>query len=145
MSSIKELRNTFRILPGKLGGKGPHAEPTRKLEDNIKLGPKEINCEGVGLINLVKDSNQLRAMLNMIRNLYVPENTKKILDQPNTSKRTLFNGISWLGRHSRRLWTDKEQSRLKIFVLGSVIILALKCLGDGVINQNGSRYFSDVC
>jgi hypothetical protein len=34
---MKEVRNAYNILVGKLNGKRPHGRPTRKCDDNIKI------------------------------------------------------------------------------------------------------------
>jgi len=37
----------YKILVGKLEGKGPFERPRRKCEDNIKMDLKDIGCEDV--------------------------------------------------------------------------------------------------
>jgi hypothetical protein len=45
-----EMRNVYRIiLDGKPEGKRPLGRPRRNLEDNIKMGLREIEWEGVDL------------------------------------------------------------------------------------------------
>jgi hypothetical protein len=48
-------RNPYNILTGKPKIKGPLRRPGHKLEDNIKLDPKEIGCEVMHWIHVVQD------------------------------------------------------------------------------------------
>jgi len=39
----------YRVLLGKLEGKGPLGRPRRRWEDNIKMVLQEVGCGGYGL------------------------------------------------------------------------------------------------
>jgi hypothetical protein len=62
-----KIRNEHKILIGKLTGR-----PRHRWEDNIKMGFKEIGCEGVNWSHLAQDSVQWRIVVNMVMNLRVP-------------------------------------------------------------------------
>ena len=47
VARMEEKRNTFRVLVETLEGKGPLERPRRRWEYNIKMGLKEMGCEGV--------------------------------------------------------------------------------------------------
>jgi hypothetical protein len=57
---------------GKPEGKRPLERPRRKLVDNIKLGLREIEWDGVDWIDLTQDRDQWRTIVNTIMNLRVP-------------------------------------------------------------------------
>jgi hypothetical protein len=44
MSLLGEMRNGYKILVGKLEGKSPLRITRYRLQDNIKIGLKEIRC-----------------------------------------------------------------------------------------------------
>jgi hypothetical protein len=46
--------------------------PRRRWEDNIKLIPKEVVCEGVDWLYLTQDTVHWRALVNMVMNFQVP-------------------------------------------------------------------------
>jgi hypothetical protein len=50
-----EMRNTYKVLVGKLEGKGPLERPSRRWEDNIKMDVQEI---GTGFMWLGKVQQQ---------------------------------------------------------------------------------------
>lgn len=41
---MEELRNSYKMLVGKLKGKRPLQRPRRKVEDNIQMYLKEVRC-----------------------------------------------------------------------------------------------------
>jgi hypothetical protein len=49
-----EMRNLYKILVGKPEGKRPFDRSRCGCEDNIKMGLKEIDCEGVGCIHWLR-------------------------------------------------------------------------------------------
>jgi hypothetical protein len=67
-----EKRNAYRILVGKSEGKRPLGRPRRRWVDNIKMDLREIGCNGVDWIDLVRDRDQWRALVNTVMNLRVP-------------------------------------------------------------------------
>jgi hypothetical protein len=60
-------RNAYRILVGK-----PPGRLRCRLEDNIKMGGREIGWGGVDWINLAQDTDQWRALVSTVMNLRVP-------------------------------------------------------------------------
>jgi hypothetical protein len=62
----------YFILFGKAEGKRPLGRLTRRWEDNIRMGVREIGWKPVKMIHLVQDKDQWRDILNTIMNLRVP-------------------------------------------------------------------------
>jgi hypothetical protein len=52
--------------------KRPLGRPRRRWADNIKINLREIGWHGMGWIDLARDGDQRRALVNMIMNLRVP-------------------------------------------------------------------------
>jgi hypothetical protein len=67
-----EMRNAYINLAGKPEGKTPLGGPRRMWEDNITMNHRKIGWEDVDWINLAQDSDQWRAVVNMVMNLWVP-------------------------------------------------------------------------
>jgi hypothetical protein len=67
-----ETRNAYRILVGKPEGKRPLGTPRRRWVDNIKMDLREIEWDGMDLIDLVRDRDQWRALVNTGMNLEIP-------------------------------------------------------------------------
>jgi hypothetical protein len=67
-----EKRNAYRTLLGKPEGKRPLGRPRRKWVDNIKMYLREIGWDGVDWINMARDRDLWRALLNTVLNLWVP-------------------------------------------------------------------------
>jgi hypothetical protein len=62
------MRNAFNILDG-------NSEVKRRkwrLEDNIRMGLREVGWEGVDCVHLSQDRYQSRALVNAVMNLRVP-------------------------------------------------------------------------
>jgi hypothetical protein len=55
-----EKRNAYRILVGKLEGKG---RPRRRWVDNIKMDLREIRLSGMDWIDVAEDGDQWRALV----------------------------------------------------------------------------------
>jgi hypothetical protein len=72
VAQIGEKRNAYRILVGKLEGKRPLGKPRRKWVDNIKMNFREIEWGDVDWIDLDRDRDQWRALVNAVMNLRVP-------------------------------------------------------------------------
>ena len=71
-STYGERRCAYRILVGKLEGKRPLGRPRCRWENNIKMDLQEVGCEGMDWIELAKDRDRLRALVNAVMNLRVP-------------------------------------------------------------------------
>jgi len=64
-----ERRSVYRVLMGKPEGKRPFGRPRLRWEDNIKMDLQEVECEGMGWIELVQDRDRWRALVNAVMNL----------------------------------------------------------------------------
>jgi hypothetical protein len=67
-----EKRTAYRILVGKPEGKRPLGRPKRRWVGNIKMDRREIGWDSMDWIDLVKDRDQWRALVNTVMNLRVP-------------------------------------------------------------------------
>jgi hypothetical protein len=67
VARIGEKMNAYRILVGKPEGKRP-----RRWVDNIKMDLREIGWDGVDWIDMARDRDQWRALVNTVLNLRVP-------------------------------------------------------------------------
>jgi hypothetical protein len=67
-----EERDVYRVLVGKPEGKRPLGRPRRRWEDNIKVDPQYVECEGKDWIELAQDRDSLRALVNAVMNFRVP-------------------------------------------------------------------------
>jgi len=57
---------------GKPEGKRPLGRPRRRWEDNIKMDLQEVECEGMGWIELAQDRDRRRALVYVVMSLRVP-------------------------------------------------------------------------
>jgi hypothetical protein len=62
----------YRILVGKPEGKRPLGRPRRRWVDNIKVDHREIGWDGMDWIELAKDRDKWRALVNTVMNLRDP-------------------------------------------------------------------------
>jgi hypothetical protein len=76
---MREKRNAYSILVGKLEGKRPLGRPRRRWVDNIKMDLREIGWDGVVWIDMAQDRDQWRALVNTVLNLRVPQNAGKFI------------------------------------------------------------------
>jgi hypothetical protein len=67
-----ETRNAYRILVGKPEGKRPLRRPRRRWVDDIKMDLAGIGRDGMDWIELAKDRDQWRALVNTVINLRDP-------------------------------------------------------------------------
>jgi len=66
----EEVRNVFRILVWNSEGRN-YLEDRRKLENNIRMGLREIGWKGLGWINLAHDRDQWQTFLKTVMNFRV--------------------------------------------------------------------------
>jgi hypothetical protein len=55
VARMGEMRNAYRILAGKPGGKRPLGRPRRRWVDNIKMVLREIGWDGMDWIDPAQD------------------------------------------------------------------------------------------
>jgi hypothetical protein len=67
-----EVRGAYNILVGRPEGRRPLGRPRRRWEDNIKIVLREIGFGDVDWINLDRDRDTWRALVNTVMNLQVP-------------------------------------------------------------------------
>jgi hypothetical protein len=67
-----ETSNAYRILVGKAEGKRPLGRPRRRWVDIIKIDLRERGWDGMDWIDLAQDTDQWRALVNMVMSLRVP-------------------------------------------------------------------------
>jgi len=68
-----EERGVYRVLVGKLEGKGPLGRPRRRWEDNIKMVLQEVVGGCGDWMELAQDRDRLRALVSTVMNLRVPK------------------------------------------------------------------------
>jgi hypothetical protein len=64
--------NAYRISVGKPEGRRSLGRPRRRCVDNDKINLREIGWDSMDWIDLAKDRDQWRALLNTVMNLRVP-------------------------------------------------------------------------
>jgi hypothetical protein len=69
---MEENRNAYMTLVVKPEGKRPLGRPRRQWVDNIKMDLREIGWDGIDWIDLAKDRDQWRELVNTVMNLRVP-------------------------------------------------------------------------
>jgi hypothetical protein len=79
VARIRDKTNAYRKFVGKLDGKRPLWRPRRRWVDNIKIDLREIGWGGLDWIDVAKDRDKWRALLNTAMNLRVPESTGNTL------------------------------------------------------------------
>jgi hypothetical protein len=67
-----EKRNAYRLLVGKPGGKRPPGRPRRTWVDNVRMDLGEVGWGDVDWIDLAKDRNRWRVLVDSVLNLRVP-------------------------------------------------------------------------
>jgi len=70
-SAYRGRRGAYRVLVEKPEGKRPLGRPKCKWEDNIKMKPQVLECEGMHWIKVAQDSDSYRAILSVAINFWV--------------------------------------------------------------------------
>jgi hypothetical protein len=66
-----ERRHAYRVLVGKAEGKRPLGRTKRRRANNIKMDSQEVGW-GHGLINLARDMDDWRTLVNVVKILRFP-------------------------------------------------------------------------
>jgi hypothetical protein len=72
VAPMGENRNAYRILVGNPEGKRPLERLRRRWVNNIKIILREIGWDCMDWINLARDRDRCRALVNEVTNLRVP-------------------------------------------------------------------------
>jgi hypothetical protein len=72
LARMAEGRGVYRGLVGKPEGKRPLGRPRHRWEDNLKMDLQEVGCDGMDWIELAKDTDRWRALVNAVMNLRFP-------------------------------------------------------------------------
>ena len=73
VARMGEGRGVHRVLVGKPEGKRPLGRPRRRWEDNIKMYLQEVGGVCGDWMELAKDRDRWRALVNKVMNLRVPK------------------------------------------------------------------------
>jgi hypothetical protein len=74
-----EGRGVHRILVRKPEGKRPLGRPRCRWEDNIKMDLQEVGGGCGDWMELAQDRDSLRALVNTVMNIQVPQNVGNFL------------------------------------------------------------------
>ena len=67
-----EGRGLYKVLVGKPEGNRLLGRTRSRWEDNIKMDLQEVGCGGMDWIDLARDRDRWRALVNAVMNLRVP-------------------------------------------------------------------------
>jgi hypothetical protein len=73
VARMGEERVVYRVLVEKPEGKRPLGRPRHRWEDNIKANLQGVECGGMEWIELARDRDRWRALVNAVMNLRVPK------------------------------------------------------------------------
>jgi len=71
-SAYGEGRGMYGVLVEKPEGKRPLERPRHRWKDSIEMDLQEVGCGGMDWIELAKDRDMWRALVNAVMNLRVP-------------------------------------------------------------------------
>jgi len=67
-----ERKGIYSILVGKPEGKRPLERPRRRWNDNLKVDLEQVGCGDMDWIELARDRDRWRALVNAVMKLRVP-------------------------------------------------------------------------
>jgi len=71
VARMGERRSVYSVLVGKPEGKRPLGRPRRRWEENIKTDLQEAECGGMDRIDLARDRDRWRALVNVVMKIRV--------------------------------------------------------------------------
>jgi hypothetical protein len=72
VAQIGEGRGVYWFLVGKSAGKRPLGRARCRWKDIITMYLQEVECAGMDWIELARDRDRWRALVNVVMNLWVP-------------------------------------------------------------------------
>jgi hypothetical protein len=69
---VGERTGVYRVLMRKSEGKRPLGRPWRRWDYNIKMGLREVGCEGMDWLELAEYKDRWRALVDAVMNLRIP-------------------------------------------------------------------------
>jgi hypothetical protein len=79
VACLGDRRGVYMVLVGKPERKRSLGRLRRRWEENIKMNLQEVGCGGMDWINLVRDTDRWRALVNAVMNLRVTYNAGNFL------------------------------------------------------------------
>ena len=111
LQNLEEFREYFHAISS-LSGKMPLGRPRRRWEDNIKMYLQEVRCRGVDWIELDKDRDSWKALVNVAMNFSSRLSGKRPLGRPR--RRWEDNTKMYLRGVECGVWTESSWVRIEI-------------------------------
>ena len=71
VASMGERKGVYKVMVGKPEGKRPPWRPRRRWEDNIKTDLEDVGCGSMDWIELARDRDRWRALVDAVMNFRV--------------------------------------------------------------------------
>ena len=72
VARMGERRCVYRVLVVKPEGNRPLGRPRRRWEDNINMDLQDVRCGGIDWIDLARNRDRWRAIVNAVMNFRIP-------------------------------------------------------------------------